>query len=197
MRYEVRRVPGEATLADAYAVRRAVFIEEQGVSEAEEMDGLDEQSIHFVAYAVGSNGDPPSRADGDEDEGSEEGAGGDEDEEPSSRADEDEAEGSEEGVGGASAERAGQPVGTARLRIPEPGVAKPERVAVLESHRGEGVGRQLMAAIEREAREQGCERARLHAQVAVEAFYRDLGYETTSGVFEEADIPHVEMEKEL
>jgi len=173
MRYEVRRVPGEATLADAYAVRRAVFIEEQGVSEAEEMDGLDEQAIHFVAYAVGSNRDPPSRADGDEDEGSEEGAGG------------------------ASAERAGQPVGTARLRIPEPGVAKPERVAVLESHRGEGVGKRLMGAIEREAREQGCECARLHAQVPVESFYRELGYETTSDVFDEAGIPHVEMEKEL
>jgi len=37
-------------LADAYAVRRAVFIEEQGVSEADEYDGTDAASIHLVIY---------------------------------------------------------------------------------------------------------------------------------------------------
>lgn len=162
MTYEVRRVSDETTLADAYAVRRAVFIEEQDVSEDEEYDGLDDRAIHFVAYAVGPD-------DGRREHGEETASDG----------------------------PPGRPVGTARLRIPEPGLAKPERVAVLESHRGEGVGRRLMHALEREARDQGCERARLHAQVPVEEFYRALGYETTSGVFEEAGIPHVEMAKEL
>jgi predicted GNAT family N-acyltransferase len=149
---ELRRIPGEATLADAHTVRRTVFIEEQGVSEAEEMDGRDEDAFHVVAYA-------PSGGDGDD--------------------------------------RDHRPVGTARLRVPASGVAKPERVAVLEPCRGEGIGEQLMRAIEEEARERGCTQARLHAQTAVEEFYRDLGYETTSDVFQEANIPHVEMEKEL
>ena len=147
----LRRIPGEATLADAHAVRRTVFIQEQGVSEAEEMDGRDGDAVHVVAYTS-------ARRDNDDN---------------------------------------GRPVGTARLRVPESGVAKPERVAVLESCRGEGIGEQLMAALEDEAREQGCTQARLHAQTAVEGFYRGLGYETTSGVFEEANIPHVEMEKRL
>lgn len=147
---ELRRIPGEATLADAHAVRRTVFIKEQGVSEAEEMDGRDGDAVHVVAYT------------------------------PAGRDDDD-----------------GRPVGTARLRVPESGVAKPERVAVLESCRGEGIGEQLMAAIEDEARAQGCTQARLHAQTTVEGFYRDLGYETTSDVFQEANIPHVEMEKRL
>ena len=151
---ELRRIPGEATLADAHAVRRTVFIQEQGVSEAEEMDGRDEDAVHIVAYT------PAGRN-----------SGGQTDE--------------------------GRPVGTARLRVPESGVAKPERVAVLESCRGEGIGEQLMAAIEDEARTQGCTQARLHAQTTVEGFYRDLGYETTSDVFQEANIPHVEMEKRL
>lgn len=47
---EIRRVGDGAALADAHAVRRAVFIEGQGVSEAEEMDGKDETATHIVAY---------------------------------------------------------------------------------------------------------------------------------------------------
>lgn len=159
MAYELRRIPGQATIADAHAVRRAVFIDEQGVSEAEEMDGRDAETTHVVAYAVEGTGNDESASVGD-------------------------------------GER-GEPVGTARLRLPEPGVGKPERVAVTKPHRGNGVGWQLMEAIETDAREQGCERLKLHAQTTVEEFYRKLGYETTSGEFIEADIPHVRMEKPL
>ena len=36
--------------AAAIAIRTRVFMEEQGVSEREEMDGLDSDCIHFVAY---------------------------------------------------------------------------------------------------------------------------------------------------
>jgi predicted GNAT family N-acyltransferase len=141
---DIRRVPGEATLADAHAVRRDVFIVGQGVSEAEEMDGRDDDAVHVVAYGP-----------------------------------------------------EGEPIGTARLRTPGADVAKIERVAVREEYRGEGIGARLMERIEDEAREQGCSVATLHAQTAVEEFYHLLGYETTSDEFEEAGIPHVEMEKEL
>jgi len=143
--YEVRRYPGEATIVDAHSVRRIVFIEEQNVSETEEMDGRDEDAHHVVAY------DPDT----------------------------------------------GEPVGTARLRIPGDGVGKIERVAVVETHRGNGLGARLMTEIESDARQEGCTTIKLHAQTAVEGFYERLGYQTTSGEFMEADIPHVEMEKEL
>ena len=33
----------------ARRLRRVVFIEEQGVSEADEVDGLDDQAIHLLA----------------------------------------------------------------------------------------------------------------------------------------------------
>ncbi len=46
--YDVRTVPGEGTIADAHAVRRAVFIDGQDVSEAEEMDGRDADAFHVV-----------------------------------------------------------------------------------------------------------------------------------------------------
>jgi predicted GNAT family N-acyltransferase len=89
------------------------------------------------------------------------------------------------------------PVGTARLRSLEPGLAKIERVAVRDAYRDRGVGRVLMAAIEDVAREEGHDAAVLHAQTRVEEFYRKLGYATVSDVFEEAGIPHVEMEKPI
>lgn len=47
---EVRRVRTDGQLADALTVRREVFIEEQGVPEHREIDGKDEEAIHFVAY---------------------------------------------------------------------------------------------------------------------------------------------------
>ena len=89
-------------------------------------------------------------------------------------------------------------VGTARLRCPDPGVGKIERVAVREDYRGRGVGTALMDAVEALAREEGLERAVLHAQTRVEDFYDSLGYTRTSDeIFEDAGMPHVEMAKDL
>jgi predicted GNAT family N-acyltransferase len=54
------RIPGrkeiviqDGDLAAARAIRREVFIAEQGVSEAEEMDALDGQCRHYVARIAG------------------------------------------------------------------------------------------------------------------------------------------------
>jgi predicted GNAT family N-acyltransferase len=91
--------------------------------------------------------------------------------------------------------RGGEPVGTARMRLVGDRTAKAERVAVLPAHRGRGLGRRLMETVERAARERNCRRVQLHAQTAVAAFYRTLGYEQTGGEFEEAGIAHVPMEK--
>lgn len=40
-------------IAACRALRRAVFIEEQGVAEADEMDGRDDQAIHLLAFHEG------------------------------------------------------------------------------------------------------------------------------------------------
>ncbi|MFB6082860.1 MAG: GNAT family N-acetyltransferase [Halorientalis sp.] len=130
-------------LADAFAVRRDVFVDEQGVDEAVEIDGRDDDAVHVIAY---------------------------------------------------DGERA---VGTARLRTVGDETGKVERVAVRRERRGEGLGRELMDAVEDLARERGLNLLVLHAQTTVEGFYRDLGYETVSDEFEEAGIPHVEMRKRL
>lgn len=131
-------------LGAARAVRRAVFVREQGVSEAIEMDGHDGEATHVVV---------------------------------TDRA-------------------ADRPVATARLRVVD-SAGKAERVAVRESYRGRGLGRQVMGVVESAARVADCQRMTLHAQTTVEGFYTALGYETTSDVFEEAGIAHVEMKKPL
>ncbi len=102
------------------------------------------------------------------------------------------------------------PVGVARLRGYDPGeheevptaereesVAKIERMAVLRSHRGQGVGRAILKHVENRAREMGFERAWLHAQVRSAGFYEALGYNRIGAEFEEAGIPHVVMKKRL
>ncbi|HXX30307.1 MAG TPA: GNAT family N-acetyltransferase [Myxococcaceae bacterium] len=96
----------------------------------------------------------------------------------------------------------GHAIGTGRLvTLPAPvaGAAgrwgQVGRMAVLQAHRGEGVGTQLLAALEDEARRQGMAGIVLHAQLYALGFYRRHGYEPVGPVFQEADIDHVEMRK--
>ena len=140
---KVTVLPDGADLEPAFDVRRDVFVDEQGVDEAIEIDGKDPDATHVVARV------------------------------------DDEA------------------VGTARLREIGDSTGKVERVAVRETHRGSGLGREIMERVESLARERDLRRLELHSQTRVEGFYESLGYETTSDVFEEAGIPHVEMETEL
>ncbi|SDM73111.1 Predicted N-acyltransferase, GNAT family [Halogranum gelatinilyticum] len=139
-------VDNEETRDDAFEVRRAVFVEEQGVPESLEWDEYEDEATHVVAY--------------DE----------------------------------------GQPVGAARFRdydLDGDRVCKVERVAVLESARGEDWGRRLMEVVEGEAEAAGFDRFFLHAQTSAREFYQKLGYEQVGEEFLEADIPHVKMVKSL
>jgi predicted GNAT family N-acyltransferase len=144
--YQIHTVQSEKEKADALAVRRLVFVEEQQVPEELEIDEHDEQdsaTVHFVAYA------------GD------------------------------------------KPVGASRLRPYAPGVGKVERVAVLGSERGTGLGRQIMLAMEETARQQGFTKLKLNAQTHAQRFYEKLGYTPVGDVFDEAGIEHIAMEKTL
>ncbi|WP_143594858.1 GNAT family N-acetyltransferase [Thioclava sp. DLFJ5-1] len=125
-----------------HALRRAVFIEEQGIPEPEEWDDLDDQAIHLLA--------------------------------------------SEEGT----------PLGTARLfRKEETG--KIGRICVAKSARGTGLGAALVRdACERFA-EMGCTRAHLSAQSYAIPFYEKLGFVPYGEDYDDAGIPHRDMEKPL
>ena len=55
---EIRRIGGDR-IEDALSVRRAVFVDEQGVPEEREIDGKDGEATHFVAD---DGGDPVGAA---------------------------------------------------------------------------------------------------------------------------------------
>ncbi|MCM3761630.1 GNAT family N-acetyltransferase [Alkalihalobacillus oceani] len=87
-----------------------------------------------------------------------------------------------------------QPVGAGRLRFVD-GYGKVERICIAAAARSKGVGRLLMEKIEATARGEGAGKMKLNAQRQAERFYEKLGYETVSGEFLDAGIPHVTMVK--
>lgn len=91
-----------------------------------------------------------------------------------------------------------KPVGAARVRFPEHvGRAKIERVSVIPEYRGNGVGKEIMAAIDTHLRDLGVDEIYLDAQSFVKNFYEKLGYTQEGEEFEEVGIPHVVMTKNL
>ncbi|MEN1967204.1 GNAT family N-acetyltransferase [Lentibacillus sp. N15] len=74
---------------------------------------------------------------------------------------------------------------------------KLERICVVKEQRGKSYGTQLIAEMEAEIIENGYQKAKLNAQTHAEIFYKQLGYETISGEFLDAGIPHVTMIKQL
>jgi predicted GNAT family N-acyltransferase len=141
---EIVEVRSGEQLEQALAIRRAVFVHEQGVTETLEIDGRDGDARHLLAL------------------------------------------------------RAGEPLGTLRLRWLDGGrVAKIERVAVLPRGRGAGVGHALMDRALALADAAGAEEARLHAQTVARAFYVKLGFVAVGRASDEDGIPHVAMRRNL
>ncbi|MBQ7532005.1 MAG: GNAT family N-acetyltransferase [Paludibacteraceae bacterium] len=68
---------------------------------------------------------------------------------------------------------------------------------MLTTERGLGFGRLLMTHLIAEARRQGADILRLHAQQQAVPFYKHFRFHTVGSVFIEADIPHILMERRL
>lgn len=90
----------------------------------------------------------------------------------------------------------GLPVATGRVRNVD-GLAKVERVAVLKSSRGKGLGKVVMNSLEAYADEANYSAIVLNAQEHAIPFYTSLGYLPASDMYEEAGIPHMKMKKSL
>ncbi|WP_299684759.1 GNAT family N-acetyltransferase [uncultured Tateyamaria sp.] len=130
-------------LATCHDLRRIVFIEEQGVSAADERDGRDGDALHLLAT---SNG---------------------------------------------------QPLGCARILL-DGAVAKIGRVCVLQEARGTGLGAAIILACLDVARAQpGVTKAKLGAQTHALSFYEKLGFTAFGPVYDDAGIPHRDMERAL
>lgn len=93
--------------------------------------------------------------------------------------------------------RFGLPLATGRLLQHVPGVAKIGRMAVSQSVRGSGVGREVLEALMKATRARGDHEVLLHAQTSAAPFYLRAGFAPRGVVFEEAGIPHIEMVRML
>lgn len=87
--------------------------------------------------------------------------------------------------------------GTARVFEEQPGVWHVQRVATLYPMRGQGIGRQLLAYIEKLAPGYHIHTLELGAQMQAKGFYENLGFQAFGDEFYEADILHIHMKKEL
>jgi predicted GNAT family N-acyltransferase len=171
-------------------VRLAVFVAEQGVALAAELDEHDRTGIHAVAVL-----DPPLAA-----------------------AHEASLLPARSGVATRAAALAGRflpvrlagartslkaaaaaVVGTGRLLPASGGLARIGRVAVLPAWRGRGLGSRLLRLLEEAALARGAARVEVHAQVSARAFYARHGYTVVApgNVFDEDGIPHVRLSKLL
>lgn len=89
----------------------------------------------------------------------------------------------------------GVPCGAARFIFASPGVAKIQRMAVIDEVRKRGVGQALLAFLEEEARRRGAVRLTLWAQTHARHFYERAGYTAEGPEFDDAGIPHLSMSK--
>lgn len=130
-------------LSACHALRRAIFIEEQGIAEADEWDDLDTGAVHLLAS------------------------------------------------------RDGAPLGTARL-LRDGATGWIGRICVDKAARGTGLGAALVrAGIARLAQDPDVTGIRLGAQVHATGFYEKLGFTVCGPVYDDAGIPHHEMERRL
>ena len=130
-------------LATCHDLRRIVFMEEQGVSEADERDGRDGEALHVLATLDG------------------------------------------------------EALGCARILL-NGEVAKIGRVCVLKNARGTGLGAAIILGCLDVARAQpGVTTARLGAQTHALSCYEKLGFEAFGPVYDDAGIPHRDMERAL
>jgi len=130
-------------VATCLSLRRTVFIEEQGVSKADEVDGRDGDALHVIAVSDD------------------------------------------------------RPLGCARILLSD-NVAKIGRVCVLKEARGAGLGAAIILGCLDVARAQpGVTTAKLGAQVHALAFYEKLGFAAFGPVYDDAGMPHRDMERAL
>lgn len=90
-----------------------------------------------------------------------------------------------------------QPVGTARIRYLDKQIAKIERLAVLSTARGQGIGKKIMEKAIEVVAENNIQEVVIHAQEYIKGLHQQLGFQQEGESFEEAGITHVKMRKKL
>jgi predicted GNAT family N-acyltransferase len=187
----VKLADSPAEWAGAVAVRLAVFVDEQGVPQAAELDDHDRSAVHAVAVLTGDDADETRRMEAER--------GG-----AVARAAAQAGKYLPVSIAGARQSSGdlttlAPVVGTARLVGAAGGRARFGRLAVLPGWRKRGIGSRLLRLLEEAALARGASRLVLHAQTHLEAFYAKHGYAAAEprDEFMEDGIPHLRMTKPL
>lgn len=90
-----------------------------------------------------------------------------------------------------------QPVACLCVAPQEGAVVKLRQMAVSPSYQHRGIGKALLRYAEQHVKEQGYERATLHARAEALPFYTACGYTAEGETFTEVGIPHMRMHKLL
>lgn len=144
--FELIEVTDESGLDICKAIRRMVFIDEQGVEECLEIDEHDVtggKCRHFYTLVHGV------------------------------------------------------PAAACRVMDKGKGVAKLQRFCVLREYRKAGLGRFMLEKLEDICRAENFHIIEMGAQCHAAPFYEKCGYSVVSGIFMDAGIEHVKMEKVL
>ncbi|MBC1239778.1 GNAT family N-acetyltransferase [Nostoc sp. 2RC] len=88
-------------------------------------------------------------------------------------------------------------VGTMRIRYLDDQTVKIERLAVLSTARGQGIGKKIMENALSFIGSKNIREVVIHSQEYIKSFYQKLGFVEEGEIFEEAGIPHVKMRKSL
>ncbi|MBD2559971.1 MULTISPECIES: GNAT family N-acetyltransferase [Nostoc] len=88
-------------------------------------------------------------------------------------------------------------IGTARIRYLDDKTAKIERLAVLSTARGQGIGTKIMEHALQVIANKNIPEVVIHAQEYVKNLYKKLDFVEEGEIFEEASIHHVTMRKKL
>ncbi|MEH1844639.1 MAG: GNAT family N-acetyltransferase [Nostoc sp.] len=86
-------------------------------------------------------------------------------------------------------------VGTTRIRYLDAQTAKIERLAVLSTARGQGIGQKIMENALVVIANKNIREVVIHSQEYVKRLYHKLNFVEEGEIFEEAGIPHVKMRK--
>ncbi|AOM40944.1 GNAT family N-acetyltransferase [Xenorhabdus hominickii] len=90
-----------------------------------------------------------------------------------------------------------RPIGVLRAILKDNGMLKVGRVAVLKSHRGRGIGRQVMGFIADYGRQNSIATIGLSSQCHARPFYESLGYQAYGEIYLEDGEEHIFMTLDL
>ncbi len=87
----------------------------------------------------------------------------------------------------------GQPAAVLRCVLLDDNLIKVGRVAVQKTHRGKGLGRELMTFVEQYGRSHHYSKITLSAQHTAINFYHTLGYQIEGEMYDEEGMDHIYM----